>query len=138
MQYLRARYYNPASGSFNRLDPFAGNMQDPQSLHKYLYVHGDPIQGIDPTGLAWEWNQANGAAAHLLFSVFALTKGLTPTLDFPLKSVATAVGSDMFDSDLTGGNLKPDAVSFTERTYYELKTIRHKTSPDLRGTTSHS
>ena len=25
-------------------------MQDPQSLHKYLYVHGDPVQGIDPTG----------------------------------------------------------------------------------------
>jgi RHS repeat-associated protein len=51
MQYLRARYYNPATGTFNRLDPFAGNMQDPQSLHKYLYVHGDPIQGVDPSGL---------------------------------------------------------------------------------------
>lgn len=25
-------------------------MQDPQSLHKYLYVHGDPISGIDATG----------------------------------------------------------------------------------------
>jgi hypothetical protein len=50
MQYLRARYYNPATGTFNRLDPFAGNMQDPQSLHKYLYVHGDPIQGVDPSG----------------------------------------------------------------------------------------
>jgi len=25
-------------------------MQDPQSLHKYLYVHGDPINGYDPTG----------------------------------------------------------------------------------------
>jgi hypothetical protein len=25
-------------------------MQDPQSLHKYLYVHGDPVQGVDPTG----------------------------------------------------------------------------------------
>ena len=50
-QYLRARFYNPANGSFNRLDPFAGNMQDPQSLHKYAYVHGDPVQGIDPTGL---------------------------------------------------------------------------------------
>ncbi len=49
-QYLRARFYNPATGRFNRLDPFAGNMQDPQSLHKYAYVHGDPIGGTDPSG----------------------------------------------------------------------------------------
>ncbi len=49
-QYLRARWYNPANGQFNRLDPFAGNMQDPQSLHKYAYVHGDPVNNIDPTG----------------------------------------------------------------------------------------
>ena len=26
-------------------------MQDPQSLHKYLYVHGDPTNNIDPRGL---------------------------------------------------------------------------------------
>ena len=50
-QYLRARYYNPANGRFNRLDPFAGNIRDPQSLHKYAYVHGDPIGGIDPSGM---------------------------------------------------------------------------------------
>ncbi len=50
LQYLRARYYNPATGTFNRLDPFPGNFSDPQSLHKYLYVHGDPINAIDPTG----------------------------------------------------------------------------------------
>jgi len=49
-QYLRARWYDPATGTFSRLDPFAGNMHDPQSLHKYLYVHGDPVNGIDPTG----------------------------------------------------------------------------------------
>ena len=29
LQYLRARYYNPATGTFNRLDPFAGNFTDP-------------------------------------------------------------------------------------------------------------
>jgi RHS repeat-associated protein len=51
LQYLRARYYNPATGTFNRLDPFAGNMQDPQSLHKYLYTHGDPANAVDPTGM---------------------------------------------------------------------------------------
>ena len=50
MQNLRARAYDPANGRFIGLDPFAGNMQDPQSLHKYAYVHGDPITGIDPSG----------------------------------------------------------------------------------------
>ncbi|HRX83242.1 MAG TPA: RHS repeat-associated core domain-containing protein, partial [Pirellulaceae bacterium] len=48
--HVCVRFYDPATGRFNRLDPFAGNMQDPQSLHKYLYVHGDPILGVDPTG----------------------------------------------------------------------------------------
>jgi RHS repeat-associated protein len=50
-QYLRQRYYDPAIGRFNRLDLFFGNLDDPQSLHKYLYTHADPINGIDPTGL---------------------------------------------------------------------------------------
>lgn len=50
LQYLRARFYDPASGRFVGLDSFGGNKSDPQSLHKYLYVHGDPIGGIDPSG----------------------------------------------------------------------------------------
>lgn len=50
LQNLRARWYDPNSGRFNRLDPFSGNLRDPQSLHKYLYAHGDPVNGIDPTG----------------------------------------------------------------------------------------
>jgi len=48
--YLRARYYNPLNGLFNRTDPFSGNLQDPQSLHKYLYSHNNPVNYIDPTG----------------------------------------------------------------------------------------
>ncbi|MDR2705352.1 MAG: RHS repeat-associated core domain-containing protein, partial [Planctomycetaceae bacterium] len=49
-QYLRQRYYNPTTGRFNRLDPFFGNLNDPLSLHKYLYTHADPVNGIDPSG----------------------------------------------------------------------------------------
>jgi RHS repeat-associated protein len=48
--YLRARFYNPATGRFDRLDPFAGNRNDPPSLHKYAYTHGDPVDGTDPSG----------------------------------------------------------------------------------------
>jgi hypothetical protein len=32
------------------MDSFAGNNEDPQSLHKYLYANCDPVNGIDPTG----------------------------------------------------------------------------------------
>ena len=49
--YLRARYYNPANGLFNQNDPYAGNLQDPQSLHKYAYCHNNPVNNIDPTGM---------------------------------------------------------------------------------------
>jgi len=49
--YLRARYYDPRVGRFNRLDPFFGNLSDPQSLHKYTYCHGDPVNFTDPSGL---------------------------------------------------------------------------------------
>ena len=50
-QYLRARYYDQANGTFNRLDPFSGNLNNPQSFHKYLYTHADPVNATDPTGL---------------------------------------------------------------------------------------
>ena len=50
MEYLRARYYDQDNGRFNRLDPFDGNSEDPQSLHKYAYAHADPVNDIDPSG----------------------------------------------------------------------------------------
>jgi hypothetical protein len=39
------------TAGFTRLDPFFGNLNDPQSLHKYLYTHVDPVNGIDPSGM---------------------------------------------------------------------------------------
>ncbi len=50
-QYLRARWYQPSTGRFERLDPFFGDIQSPQSFHKYGYTHGDPILHADPTGM---------------------------------------------------------------------------------------
>ena len=49
--YLRARYYNPSIGRFQTMDTYAGRMHEPQTLHKYLYVHANPVNNIDPSGL---------------------------------------------------------------------------------------
>lgn len=48
--YLRARYYDAATGRFVSADPFPGWKFDPPSLHKYNYVHNDPVNKVDPSG----------------------------------------------------------------------------------------
>ena len=52
LYYLRARYYNPATGRFLSRDPENGKPYVPATLHKYLYADGDPVNGRDPKGLA--------------------------------------------------------------------------------------
>jgi RHS repeat-associated protein len=54
LYYLRARYYNPNTGRFMSRDPEDGKASDPWSLHKYLYVGGDPVNWIDPRGRMFE------------------------------------------------------------------------------------
>ena len=50
MYYLRARYYQPVLGRFWNMDSFEGDMEEPASLHKYLYCHANPINGVNPSG----------------------------------------------------------------------------------------
>lgn len=50
LYYLRARYYNPATGRFMSRDPLDGRIVVPITLHKYLYALGDPVSVIDPAG----------------------------------------------------------------------------------------
>jgi RHS repeat-associated protein len=50
LYYLRARYYNPATGRFLSRDPANGIITDPKTLHKYSYAGGDPVNALDPSG----------------------------------------------------------------------------------------
>ena len=50
LYYLRARYLNVATGRFWTRDAVAGRIDDPQTLHRYLYCGGDPINRADPSG----------------------------------------------------------------------------------------
>jgi len=48
--FLRARWYDPTIGRFLSPDPFPGVPTIPMSLHPYVYMHDDPVNGSDPSG----------------------------------------------------------------------------------------
>lgn len=50
LDFLRARYFSPETGSFISRDPFAGFASESQSLNGYNYVNHDPINFADPSG----------------------------------------------------------------------------------------
>lgn len=50
LYYLRARYMSPETGTFTTMDTYAGTLDNPVSLHKYLYANGNPVMYTDPTG----------------------------------------------------------------------------------------
>jgi RHS repeat-associated protein len=58
LYYLRARYYNPATGRFMSRDPEDGHISIPVTLHKYLYASGNPVNRIDRSGKADEEEEA--------------------------------------------------------------------------------
>jgi RHS repeat-associated protein len=48
--YLRARWYDSATGRFTTRDPFPGFVALPQTLHPYVYVNNNPVNLTDPSG----------------------------------------------------------------------------------------
>ena len=54
LYYMRARYYHPEILRFVNQDILLGNPASPQSLNRYAYVNGQPVNYIDPFGLCRE------------------------------------------------------------------------------------
>ncbi len=94
---LNARYYDPSVGRFDESDPFSGDTTDPQSLNKYLYAQGDPVNYVDP----------NGREVDLVEEISTLGRG---------SYVHNALGQDFEDrvyrglSDESIANILPGAV----------------------------
>lgn len=50
LDYLRARFMNPATGRFASADSFPGVIQNPLTLNHYIYTGQNPVNFVDPTG----------------------------------------------------------------------------------------
>ena len=50
LQYLRARYYDPQTGTFTSEDSTLGNQREPLTRNRYAYVTNNPLDYRDPSG----------------------------------------------------------------------------------------
>ena len=71
LYYLRARYMNPHTGTFISMDSYSGSINDPVSLHKYLYANANPVMYSDPSGY-----MSLGEVATVGAVIGALSSGL--------------------------------------------------------------
>src|SRR6266851_8072056 len=85
MALLRYRYYNQSVGRFTSFDDFAGHSTHPQSLNKYGYANGDPINVFDPSGhdgISFETLAVLGITSSFMFGWAYFTGHRTIETDF--------------------------------------------------------
>jgi hypothetical protein len=95
LYYNRARYLDVNRGRFWTQDTFEGDIEEPLSLHKYLYGNGNPVGNVDPSG-----NVTVGQAITTIeigfilnaFVKFALTPNLTNAEILAYEVATTALG----------------------------------------------
>jgi RHS repeat-associated protein len=75
--YLRQRYYNQNTGRFTRRDTFEGTTGEPLTLHKYGYAHSNPVNYIDPSGLAISGTMQDFALAFGILALLATSAYVT-------------------------------------------------------------
>jgi RHS repeat-associated protein len=57
LYFMRARFYDPPAGRFLGKDPLQGSVDDPQTLHRYVYGLNAPVAYVDPSGEI-NWSKA--------------------------------------------------------------------------------
>jgi hypothetical protein len=91
------------------MDTHEGGIENPLSLHKYLYTEGNPVDESDPTG---KYTQEDGYAMERLIK--ADYKEAHPMAEVSGGGEA-GVGLDP--------TLKPDILNTTDKTFAEIKPL---------------
>lgn len=124
LYYNYFRDYDPATGRYTQSDPIglAGG------ISTYSYVGGNPLNSVDPKGLArepasgddvpgWIDRIVVGVHTHTMFSNYV--RGLGPEFQ-----ADTSYGG-------TFSGLRPDAINTSSRLVWELKPISNRDRDDL-------
>ena len=131
MYFLRARYLNVSTGRFSNMDTYEGRNGEPLTLHKYLYVHANPISGIDPSGNLFKSTQGLGfqveAAIEQEYRLDFNFPGIAPDVSFGGRTgfvsprITVPVGNT--ERVVTPGLLKPDILNHRDQLWNEIKPL---------------
>jgi RHS repeat-associated protein len=138
LQYLRARYYDPGSGTFGSLDSAAGDPRQPLSLHKYLYAHGNPINQVDPSGAAvFAWGALTDLALRAQVAIVRATAAIFQSKEMTIQGYREVVMNFVKLNLVTGvceeesfetkiGVLRAWAYNYRELQQFTARTIEQK------------
>lgn len=96
LYHFHARDYDPATATWLTRDPFRGAQDDPQSLHRYGYVKGNPVDawdvlGYTPCGSYSKCQFSIPPGLNFLFQIIQMLRGrdLRADIDNVLSKVET-------------------------------------------------
>ena len=129
LYYMRARYYNPVIRRFINRDIVAGTPAESQSLNRYAYAQGNPVNQLDPFGLSPQnpyskahsfldflglfWSGADVANALLYMAEGDMKNAaLSLMCALPLVGIAVAVG---VKGVIKAGKLLSKTASFVKK-----------------------
>ena len=84
LYYCWNRYYAPELGRFLTRDIYPGETSDPVTMNPYLYCGGDPVNRVDPSGMASVEFIGEGETLRLIIG--------GTTLEVPTIAVGVSVG----------------------------------------------
>ena len=105
LYYLRARYYNPATGRFMSRDPLNGNIRIPATLHKYLYADTDPVNVEDPSGQGLFDRIVAGILAVGLFTASPEEQAVLPHVEIETEAIFQQ--AEQVLEEVIGGSAPP-------------------------------
>jgi RHS repeat-associated protein len=117
--YMRARYYDPATGQFLSRDPLGANSLDSRDTGPYIYARNNSLRYFDPTGLSAQKTADKDATSPTLtdtqLSIANSTAdAIRSTAEYSGKAIADVQNSGWpTSSSLWNGTYKPLLNIFT-------------------------
>jgi RHS repeat-associated protein len=123
-----ARWYDPAIGRFLAADSIVPNPGDSQALNRYMYVAGNPVKYVDPSGHGWVIPPPFQPILHILED----WGFLNPMAPFYL--LPTALGVAEQRREAATGEQASEALAMSADWYFEQGSADRELGPDSQIT----